>query len=134
VTCRVLKIAKQPFYRWLKSPVSDRDWADAQLTNAAIEIHKDDPVFGYRFIADELEDLGFELPWVWFLVFFEGGGCRLGGFEVSVVAGLDFCGGAVAELVVQPLVVEPPHPFQGRQLDLFDGAPGSALTDQLGVL
>jgi transposase InsO family protein len=60
VTCRVLKIAKQPFYRWLKNPVSDRDWADAQLTNAAIDIHKDDPVFGYRFIADELEDLGFD--------------------------------------------------------------------------
>lgn len=60
VTCRVLKIAKQPFYRWLKNPVSARDWDDAQLTNAAIDIHLDDPAFGYRFIADELEDLGFE--------------------------------------------------------------------------
>jgi putative transposase len=59
VTCRVLKIAKQPFYRWLKNPISTRDWDDAQLTNAAIDIHRDDPVFGYRFIADELEDLGF---------------------------------------------------------------------------
>jgi len=59
VTCRVLKIAKQPFYRWLKDPVSARDWDDAQLTNAAIDVHRDDPVFGYRFIADELEDLGF---------------------------------------------------------------------------
>lgn len=60
VTCRVLKIAKQPFYRWLANPVSQRDWDDAQLTNAAIDIHKDDPVFGYRFIADEIVDLGFE--------------------------------------------------------------------------
>ena len=60
VTCRVLKIAKQPLYRWLKNPVSDRDWADAQLTNAAIDIRKDDPVFGYRFIADELETPGFD--------------------------------------------------------------------------
>ncbi len=60
VTCRVLKIAKQPFYRWLAAPVSDRDWSDAQLTNAAIDVHRDDPVFGYRFIADELADLGFE--------------------------------------------------------------------------
>lgn len=25
VTCRVLTIAKQPFYRWLASPVPDRD-------------------------------------------------------------------------------------------------------------
>lgn len=56
----VLKIAKQPFYRWLANPVSDRDWDDAQLINAAFDIHRDDPVFGYRFIADELADLGFE--------------------------------------------------------------------------
>ncbi len=26
VTCRVLKIATQPFYRWLKCPFSDGDW------------------------------------------------------------------------------------------------------------
>jgi putative transposase len=34
--------------------VSDRDWSDAHLVDAAREIHADDPVFGYRFIADEL--------------------------------------------------------------------------------
>jgi hypothetical protein len=48
----VLKIAKQPFYRWLANPKSDRDWSDAQLTNAAIDIHRDDPVFGCRFIVE----------------------------------------------------------------------------------
>jgi hypothetical protein len=36
VTCRVLKIAKHPFSRWLKSPASDLDWDDAQPTDAAI--------------------------------------------------------------------------------------------------
>jgi hypothetical protein len=36
VTCRVLKIAKQPFSRWLKSPASDLDWDDAQPTDAEI--------------------------------------------------------------------------------------------------
>ncbi len=61
VTCRVLKIAKQPFYRWLKAPVSTRDWDDAQLTNAAIDAHEEAPTFGYRLIADELTDLGFEV-------------------------------------------------------------------------
>ena len=61
VTCRVLKIAKQPFYRWLKAPVSTRDWDDAQLTNAAIDAHEEAPTFGYRLIADELSDLGFEV-------------------------------------------------------------------------
>jgi len=60
VTCRVLKIAKQPFYRWLKNPISTRDWDDAQLTNAAVDAHDEAPTFGYRLIADELADLGFE--------------------------------------------------------------------------
>jgi putative transposase len=63
VTCRVLKIAKQPFYRWLQNPVSTRDWDDAQLTNAALDAHAEAPTFGYRLIADELADLadlGFE--------------------------------------------------------------------------
>lgn len=60
VTCRVLKIAKQPFYRWLADPVTTRDWADAQLVNAAVDAHDEAPTFGYRLIADELEDLGFD--------------------------------------------------------------------------
>jgi putative transposase len=53
VTCRVLKIAKQPFYRWLADPVSDRDWGDAQLINAAVDAHEQAPTFGYRLIADD---------------------------------------------------------------------------------
>jgi transposase InsO family protein len=60
VTCRVLKIAKQPYYRWLKDPVSDRDWDEAHLIDAARDAHREDPTFGYRLIADELADLGFE--------------------------------------------------------------------------
>lgn len=60
VTCRVLKIAKQPYYRWLKDPVSDRDWDEAHLIDAARDAHQEDPTFGYRLIADELADLGFE--------------------------------------------------------------------------
>lgn len=60
VTCRVLGFSKQAFYKWMKDPVSQRDWDDAHLINAALDIHADDPEFGYRFIADELADLGFE--------------------------------------------------------------------------
>jgi putative transposase len=59
VTCRVLKFAKQPYYRWLANPVTQRDWDEAQLINAAIDVHVDDPAFGYRFIADELAEAGF---------------------------------------------------------------------------
>lgn len=54
VTCRVLGFSPQAFYKWRSRPVSDRDWDDAHLVDAAREIHADDPVFGYRFIADEL--------------------------------------------------------------------------------
>jgi len=58
VTCRVLGFSKQAFYQWRVNPVSDRDWADAHLINAAYDIHNDDPTFGYRFIADELPAKG----------------------------------------------------------------------------
>jgi transposase InsO family protein len=60
VTCRVLGFSKQAFYRWSAGPVTDRDWADAHLINAAVDIHHDDPGFGYRFIADELPARGIE--------------------------------------------------------------------------
>ena len=58
VTCRVLGFSKQAFYKWKANPVTQRDWDDAHLINAAIEIHHDDPEFGYRFIADELPGRG----------------------------------------------------------------------------
>jgi len=54
VTCRVLGFTTQAFYKWRANPVSNRDWDDAHLVDAAREIHADDPAFGYRFIADEL--------------------------------------------------------------------------------
>ena len=50
VTCRVLGFSKQAFYKWRAKPVSDRDYDDAHLINAAIDIHHDDPEFGYRFL------------------------------------------------------------------------------------
>ena len=58
VTCRVLGFSKQAFYKWQADPVSQRDWDDAHLINAAIDIHHDDPGFGYRFITDELAEQG----------------------------------------------------------------------------
>ena len=55
VTCEVLGFSPQAFYKWRANPVCDRDLDDAYLANAIIDIHADDPAFGYRFIADELE-------------------------------------------------------------------------------
>ena len=58
VTCRVLGFSTQAFYKWRKAPLTQRDWDDAHLINAALDIHADDPAFGYRFIADELPGRG----------------------------------------------------------------------------
>ena len=59
VTCRVLKIARQPYYRWLTNPVTDGELEEAYLTNAIFEAHRDDPEFGYRFLFDEVTANGF---------------------------------------------------------------------------
>ena len=61
VTCRVLGFSRQAFYAWDADPVSDRELVDAYATNAAFEVHAEDPGFGYRFIADELADAGHEV-------------------------------------------------------------------------
>jgi transposase InsO family protein len=58
VTCRVLKIARQPYYRWLANPITDAEWAEAHWANALFDAHRDDPEFGYRFLADEARDAG----------------------------------------------------------------------------
>jgi putative transposase len=58
VTCRVLGFSRQTFYAWRRRPVPQRDWDEAHLINAALDIHADDPAFGYRFIADELPARG----------------------------------------------------------------------------
>jgi putative transposase len=58
VTCRVLGFSGQTFYAWRRRPVPQRDWDEAHLINAALDIHADDPAFGYRFIADELPARG----------------------------------------------------------------------------
>ena len=38
--CRVMKVSTSAYYSWLAQPVSDRDWADAQLTNIIVDIHR----------------------------------------------------------------------------------------------
>lgn len=60
-TCGVLGFSTQAFYKWRAKPICDRDWDDAHLVNAIVDIHADDPEFGYRFIADELERAGHQV-------------------------------------------------------------------------
>ncbi|WP_145807189.1 IS3 family transposase [Kribbella amoyensis] len=58
VTCRVLKIARQPYYRWLDQPVTTAELEQAYRANALFGAHRDDPEFGYRFLVDEARAAG----------------------------------------------------------------------------
>jgi putative transposase len=58
VTCRVLGFSRQAFCAWREDRVSQRDWDEAHLINAALDIRHDDPASGYRFIAGELAAAG----------------------------------------------------------------------------
>jgi len=60
-TCGVLGFSTQAFYKWAAHPICDRDLEDAHLMNEIVDIHGDDPEFGYRFIADELERAGHDV-------------------------------------------------------------------------
>lgn len=58
VTCRVLKLARQPYYRWRAHPVTDAEIVEAYRANALFDAHKDDPEFGYRYLVEEARDAG----------------------------------------------------------------------------
>jgi transposase InsO family protein len=62
VTCRVLKLARQPYYRWLTAPNTEpipaAELAAAHRAPALFDAHRDDPEFGYRFLLDEARVAG----------------------------------------------------------------------------
>jgi putative transposase len=58
VTCRVLKLSRQPYYRWLADPVTPSEVMEAYRADALFDAHKDDPEFGHRLLADEARDAG----------------------------------------------------------------------------
>jgi len=58
VTCRILKLAGQPYYRRLDKPVPDAVLEEACRANALFDAHLEDPEFGYRFLADEARSSG----------------------------------------------------------------------------
>jgi len=61
VSCRVLKLARQPYYRWRNDPVRDADVLRAYRMNALHDAHHDDPTFGYRYLADEARRAGWRM-------------------------------------------------------------------------
>lgn len=51
VSCRVLGLARQPYYRWLDEPIVESQLDEAYLANVVFDAHRDDPEFGYRFLS-----------------------------------------------------------------------------------
>jgi putative transposase len=58
VTCRVLRLSRQPYYRWLANPITASEVVEAYRANALFDAHCDDPEFGHRLLADEARDNG----------------------------------------------------------------------------
>jgi len=56
VSCRVLKLARQPYYRWLANPITESELIEAYRANALFDARVDDPEFGYRLLADGAAD------------------------------------------------------------------------------
>ena len=59
LSCRVLGLCRQQYYRWLAAPVTTSEWDNARLANAVFDAHDQDPQYGYRFLVDEVRDAGF---------------------------------------------------------------------------
>ncbi len=58
VSCRVLKLSRQPYYRWLAKPITHSEVVQAYRVNALFNAHRDDPEFGHRLLADEAREMG----------------------------------------------------------------------------
>lgn len=58
VSLRVLKLSRQPYYRWRHQHVTPSELIEAHRANALFDAHRDDPEFGYRFLAGKTETAG----------------------------------------------------------------------------
>ncbi|MCM3331400.1 IS3 family transposase [Kocuria palustris] len=58
VSLRVLKLSRQPYYRWRNQGVTTAELAEAYRANALFNAHRDDPEFGSRFLVEEARAAG----------------------------------------------------------------------------
>lgn len=61
VSCRVLKLARAPYYRWVRNPEGPAEQLRKQRVAALAAAHEEDVEFGYRLLADEARDAGFPM-------------------------------------------------------------------------
>ncbi|MDN5687938.1 MAG: IS3 family transposase, partial [Brachybacterium sp.] len=58
VSLRVLKLSRQPYYRWRHQQVTTAELTEAYRANALLDAHLDDPEYGYRFLVSEAAESG----------------------------------------------------------------------------
>ncbi len=58
VSLRVLKLSRQPYYRWRHQQVTTAELTEAYRANALLDAHVDDPEYGYRFLVGEAAEAG----------------------------------------------------------------------------
>ncbi len=58
VSLRVLKLSRQPYYRWRHQQVTNAELIEAYRANALLDAHRDDPECGYRLLVDEAAEAG----------------------------------------------------------------------------
>ena len=61
VSLRVLKLSRQPYYRWRHQQVTKAEVVEAYRSNALLDAHLDDPEYGYRFLVGEAAEAGEEM-------------------------------------------------------------------------
>ena len=69
VSLRVLKLSRQPYYRWRNQQITNAELIEAYRANALLDAHRDDPEYGYRFLVGEAAEAGEEMcertAWRW---------------------------------------------------------------------
>jgi putative transposase len=61
VACRVVKLARAPYYRWFRAPVRPSEKLRSERNVALGEAHADDAECGYRLLAGKFRQLGFPM-------------------------------------------------------------------------
>lgn len=53
VMCRVLKLSRQPYYRWRAGPITDREIVEEYRANALFDAHWGGPELAHRLVVGE---------------------------------------------------------------------------------
>ncbi|RAD59148.1 IS3 family transposase, partial [Burkholderia multivorans] len=61
MSLRVLKLSRQPYYRWRNQQITNAELTEAYRANALLDAHRNDPEYGYRFLLGEAAEAGEEM-------------------------------------------------------------------------